>query len=291
MGSPSTPDAPDIPTSGEALQSILSVLAQQLPEVQGIQLADALQNLALFSQVAPSQTIAQLGLQSQFGPLASAVTSENQRQDALNQLFNVAQLSPGLRDVQFAADPTTEATRQTLGGSVLEQLQAGASLDPSLRREVQQATRQGQTARGISFGAAPIAQEALFTGQLANQLRQQRQQAAENLIRLNVGTQPDPFSFAQGGGAQPFAGLQTQVPSGGFGQQFLSSQIGPEQQRQLQQAQLNFNADQLAAQGGFSGAGAVGGALAGASAGSAIFPGPGTIIGALLGAAGGGGLF
>lgn len=278
---PGAPSAPDIPTPGESLQNVLNVLAQQLPEIQAIQRSDVLQNLALQAEIGPSQIVSQLGQQAQFGPAAAAIQSENQRQQALNQLFNVAQLSPGLRATQFAADPLTEATRQQLGGDVLTQLQSGLGLDPALRREAEQNIRSAQTARGISFGAAPVAAESLFVGQLAEQLRRQRQQAAENLIRLNVGTQPSAFQFAQGGGAAPLTGLQPQLQTGGQGQQFLQGLVGPTQQAALTQAQLDFNAAQLGQGGGIGGAAA--GALGGAALGAAV-----PVIGPFLGAAIGG---
>ena len=62
----------------------------------------------------------------------------------------------------------------TLGRNVRGELAAGYELGPNLGREVEQAVRGAQTARGNILGAAPTAQEAFGKGQAALGLYQQR---------------------------------------------------------------------------------------------------------------------
>jgi hypothetical protein len=65
-----------------------------------------------------------------------------------------------------------------LTGSANSDLDAGASLDPGLQQLSQQATRQGQAARGLGYGPGDAMQESMAMTQFGNQLRQQRQQNA-----------------------------------------------------------------------------------------------------------------
>ena len=300
MSKPKAPKVPSIPTSGETLESVINVLSERLPELQSLQVADALQSLFLQQTFDPAQAELGLAQEARFGAPIRAAQAEATRQTAAGQIFNVASISPSLRQAEAIASPETEAIRGELTSQIGSELAAGTQLDPQLRRELQQQVRAAQTARGISFGAAPVAEEALFVGSRALQLRQQRQAAASNLIRLNAATQVSPFSLLGGGGAAPGAPgalgapQAPQAPGGGIAQQFLPQLFGAEQQSGLLQSQLSFNAAQLAPTGvlGFGGspAGAVGGAAGGAFAGAQIGAAGGPIgalggagIGALLG--------
>jgi len=274
MGKSKAPSPPVIPTSGEELAGVIDVLTERLPELQALQVADIIQNLAQQAQFVPAFAGLQLAQEAQLGGLQRAAQSEASRQSLAGQLFNIGALTPGIRQAEAFAFPETEALRTELGRQIGGELQAGAALDPELRREFQQQVRSAQTARGISFGAAPIAEEALFVGGRAAQLRRQRQEAAQNLIRLNAATQVSPFQFAAGFGGAPGApGAQLgqqQIPTGGIAQQFLPQLQQQEAQRGLLRAQQGFNAAQLAP-GGFLGQGGslAGGAGLGAVAGAA----------------------
>lgn len=298
MGKPKSQKPPVIPTAGESLESVINTLTEKLPELQALQLADALGELSRFSKTAPGWATAQLAQEAQFGPLQRAAASEAQRQSAMGQIFNVGNISPSLRQAQASADPESAALRQELNRQVGTELSAGAGLDPELRREFQQNIRSAQGARGISQGAAPISEEALFVGGRALQLRQQRQQAASNLIRLNQSTQVSPFQLLGGGAPQLMGGGGGQQGGGGFlggrggggggglsAGGMLPGLLSQTQQQQQLQAKLNFNAASMAPSGlmgmggSAGGAGSLGLAAAGAGLGA-----PGIGIAALLGA-------
>ena len=75
-------------------------------------------------------------------------------------------------------DDRTEMMRGYIEDEALNQLRMGSALDESTRREVQQAARAAQTARGNIFGAAPAAEEIMQTGMMGEQRKAQRYGAA-----------------------------------------------------------------------------------------------------------------
>ena len=58
----------------------------------------------------------------------------------------------------------------------------GAQLDPATQREVEQATRAGQSARGNIYGTPQLVQEAMERGSAGEARRQQRQQALASAL-------------------------------------------------------------------------------------------------------------
>ena len=98
-------------------------------------------------------------LQREQGPLHAATA---------NQLLG--QYNPEFRS-QYGAQ---QAGLNTLGANVGRELGYGFDLGPELGREVEQAVRGAQTARGNILGNAPTAQEAFGKGQAALNLYQQR---------------------------------------------------------------------------------------------------------------------
>lgn len=112
------------------------------------------------------------------------------------------------------ADPRSQNLLEEINRQALSELQLGATLDPSLRREVQQSVRAGQAARGFGFGPSDLQEEALFTGLKADQLRRERQQFATGVAGLNAATSQDPFLAVLGRPSQA-AGLGAGLLQGG----------------------------------------------------------------------------
>ena len=80
------------------------------------------------------------------------------------------------------ANPEFMPTYSALGQKVQEGLDAGYELGPDLSREVEQAIRGAQTARGNWLGPAPTAQEAFGMGSAAIDLYNTRIGQAQNFI-------------------------------------------------------------------------------------------------------------
>ena len=85
-------------------------------------------------------------------------------------------------DMYGQLDPQSYATMQALGQQVGGNLALGSTLDPSTQREVEQATRAAQGARGNVYGTPQMVAEAMTRGQAGLQLQQQRQQAAQSYL-------------------------------------------------------------------------------------------------------------
>ena len=110
-----------------------------------------------------------------------------------------------------------------LNAQALSELQAGASLDPSLRREIQQSVRAGQAARGMGYGMRDLADEAAVTALQAEQLRRNRQGFAQSMVGINQSTGGDPFMAILGRPSQVFPATQN-VANNAYG---MSQSMGP----------------------------------------------------------------
>ena len=114
-----------------------------------------------------------------------------------------------------------EGLLKTLNAQAQSELDAGATLDPSLRREVQQSIRAGQAARGFGMGVNDMAAESYMTAMQAEQLRRARQGFGMQMVGMNQATGGDPFMALLGRqsslpGAQAFGG-NAQATSRGIG--------------------------------------------------------------------------
>jgi hypothetical protein len=93
-------------------------------------------------------------------------------------------------DTYKQVDPTDAAGNAALSKQLSDQVALGSQLDPVTARQVEQATRAGQVARGNVYGTPQMVQEAMTTGQAGLALQQQRQQAMQSYLGSGV-TQGD----------------------------------------------------------------------------------------------------
>lgn len=77
--------------------------------------------------------------------------------------------------------------------SILAELEKGATLDPEMQREVNQATKGGQAARGIVLGPSTLKQEAGDLLTAGNTVKAERQQRA--LAFLTSGKTPEDIAY------------------------------------------------------------------------------------------------
>ncbi len=124
-------------------------------------------------------------------PSIARADAQSRRIQQEADIESLEELAPRAAEAARAADPRQEALLDLLNENAITELQAGASLDPSLRREVQQSVRQGQAARGMGYGVGDVSTEALFSGQAAEALRRNRQQFASNVVGINAATGTD----------------------------------------------------------------------------------------------------
>lgn len=136
-------------------------------------------------------------------------------------LADVEALGPRATAALLAANPQQKALLDALNAQAIAEAEAGAGLDPSLRREADQAVRAGQAARGFGYGKDDLAKEVLGRGMVAESLRRQRQNFGMGMARLNQSVAGDPFLAILGRPAttsqqaQSLAGQGSGVASGG----------------------------------------------------------------------------
>ena len=154
-----------------------------------------------------------------------------------------------------------EGLLKTLNAQAQSELDAGATLDPSLRREVQQSIRAGQAARGFGMGVNDMAAESYMTAMQAEQLRRARQGFGMQMVGLNQATGGDPFMALLGRqsslpGAQAFGG-NAQATSKGIGNVLFNpeSQYSADINNQSYQAQAAASAGNAANKSAMMGAG------------------------------------
>lgn len=146
-------------------------------------------------------------------PQLSAMEAASSRSQRMEDLANVEELGGRATDVLLGSDPYKKQLSDELSRQALSELQAGATLDPALRREVQQSYRQAATARGMAYNPSSAAEEAYFTGLQAEQLRRNRQQFAQQALGQRQQLTGDPFMQILGRPGQAFASAP------GYGQQ------------------------------------------------------------------------
>lgn len=143
-----------------------------------------------------------------------------------------ARIAGEMGAIQQYAKPVSDTLREATGNTELLQmlnaqaqseLASGASLDPSLRREIQQSIRAGQAQRGMGYGMRDLADEATLTALQAEQLRRNRQQFAQSMVGVNQATGGDPFMAILGRPSQVFGATQN-VGNAAYG---MSQNMGP----------------------------------------------------------------
>jgi hypothetical protein len=200
----------------------------------------------------------ELGLNQQYMPQYQQLY-QTQLQAANPQFMpNYNALGASVREQLKQAEYGGSALQQMIAQNVTADLAAGRELGAPLSREVQQAIRGAQTARGNILGAAPTAEEAFTSGQAAEQLYGQRlgraqeyEQYAQNLISTRQGAMQN---FLQG--RQPtdlYGSLQTLRPNLSYpSQNYIGQSAGMIQN--VTQSQSAFNAASVDAQSNYNNA-------------------------------------
>ena len=113
------------------------------------------------------------------------------------------------------SDPEGFAAREQLAKTLMTDFAKGGELSDDVRREVEQSTRAGQSARGNYLGQANVTAEAMQTAEASERLKQQR---LTNIAAFINGTTPT-AQFSQVTGAQAgAAGWMPQQMVQGIGQ-------------------------------------------------------------------------
>lgn len=131
------------------------------------------------------------------------------------------------------SNPEMTALLGELNTQAQSELGLGAQLDPSLRREVQQSVRSGQSARGLGYGPSDVYEEAMTTGSAGQAMQDRRRSFAELMTNLNQ-------QVAQAAFARNVLGQQNVGPAFAAGQE--RTNVNPLNPYAADVYNTNFNA-------------------------------------------------
>ena len=97
------------------------------------------------------------------------------------------------REALDAANPEQAALLKELNAQALGDLKLGGQLNAGEQRQISQAARGAQSARGFGYGINDAAIESWAQLQGGSQKRQQRQGFAQSMVGMNKSTAADPF--------------------------------------------------------------------------------------------------
>lgn len=149
---------------------------------------------------------------------------------------------PEIQGLINDSDPKAAQVRDLLFTQIIDELKNPTAIDPSLRREIEQQIRGAQSARGTSFGNSAVSSEALGVGQFAENVRRNRQQAAQQILDTNAATNNNPLGVLFSTIGQPASSVSNA--------NILPTAINNASNRSLTQSQLDFNVDQVNSQRG-----------------------------------------
>lgn len=158
-------------------------------------------------------------------------------------IADVQRLSPAMLAALRASNPEAARLLDSLNADAQQGMDAGATLDPSLRREVSQSVRGGQAARGMGLGPVDLYTEALQTGSAAEALRQTRRANAASTIGLDQQFYGNPFDRILNRSSQSNA-LAPGIAAQGDAMSQIKQFINPESPYAGDIYNTNFNAMQ-----------------------------------------------
>jgi hypothetical protein len=134
-----------------------------------------------FDPNAPQPESVALQQMAQIDPATEALRQQV-AQSYLTSATPSADQFQNLLGIYGQVDPTGAAARTQLGSDLAAQESLGTQLDPATQRQVSQATREAQIARGNVYGTPQMVEEAMTRGQAGLALQQQRQQALQSYL-------------------------------------------------------------------------------------------------------------
>lgn len=138
----------------------------------------------LQKQFAPQALDWQMQLQKEYLPQLMAQQQEQQNAARMQELETIQKFGPQLKSAIENINPQETKLKQLLGDRATSEFQLGSQLDPQGARDMQQAVRMGQTARGMTQGQAPLSEEARITYEQGQNMKNQRTQNAFNYLAL-----------------------------------------------------------------------------------------------------------
>lgn len=103
-------------------------------------------------------------------------------------------LTKTIRDL--SATPESTVLYDELNRQANEELKAGSTLTPSMRRELEQYTRAGAAARGFGYGPSDLTEEVMTLGSAGEALKTQRRGFAQDVLSFDTARNQNASSAA-----------------------------------------------------------------------------------------------
>jgi len=126
-------------------------------------------------------------------PILTGLSNDASRSQRTRDVEDVEQLGSRAVSAIRSADPVTMAMEDALSQMAMDELGAGASVDPALASEIEQGVRSGQADRGFGFGAPDAVVEAYARGSKGEELRRRRQAFTQSVLAQRRAGAADPF--------------------------------------------------------------------------------------------------
>lgn len=137
-------------------------------------------------------------MQDRLGPVVDRQAAQAASAQRAGDISDVEMYGPRAIAAFKSASPEQAALLDEFNRQALEDLKAGTTLTPSMQREIEQYTRQGQSARGMGLGPVDVSQEASTLGSAGQQLQAQRRAFAGNVLGMNQSVSNIPFMSVLG---------------------------------------------------------------------------------------------
>lgn len=173
--------------------------------------------------------------QNQIAPTLSAIDQQSLATQRGADISDVARLGPQATQAILNANPQNAALVNELNRQAQAELALGGQLTPDQIRQMQQASRAGYAARGLSQSNAAIADEVIRQYQLSGAEQARRRAFAAGIVGMNQQVTGDPFQAILGRPSQVL-GMTPGVASNAYG---MTQNIGP----QLFNPESQYNAD------------------------------------------------
>lgn len=140
-------------------------------------------------------------------PQLTRMNAESLSQARAQDIQDISDLSPAALEALREYNPQQTALADKLAEQAMTDLERGRRLSADEYREIEQATRGAQAARGMGFGPADAFAEAMNVGQAAENRYRQRQNFASNIVAQQQALYGDPFMQITGrsSGQSPLA--------------------------------------------------------------------------------------
>jgi hypothetical protein len=251
-------------SGGNLLAGVLSGGASMVPDIIGSKTGNGFTSGDLFGggggsgrelvrreRWTPNGTVrrgAQRGFLDIYNNAIIPTLTEAQTKMRTADISDVKNLSPEMRAALRASNPAAAALLDELEGQAQGDLAAGASLNPSELRNIQQAARMGQSARGMGSGPIDNFEEALKSLNYGRALQNDRRGFAGDVINQSQAFYGNPFQNILNRNST--AGQAGGIAGQGLGGSRLGNYINPESQYASDINSWNAQAQQMVTNAG-----------------------------------------